>query len=223
MISNHGDEIDGDNTKYHAAGARKGGASRIAVWCQSPSGRPSSQGAGHSVGFSKGMDVLSAGCTCCQPCRIGAAGVFQRRAYANGAGVWKCEPDSEERICRSWQFSRRQPASLGGLRYCCENSRTQRSPAPQPKCQRQIASPNSSPTNCSCASRSPLPTHLARPFRIMCTASIPCIVRHAIAKDWYPLVSQTRFFETRWSCSTTLFRHLHWRSRQQRLVLIRNS
>ena len=42
-----------------------------------------------------------------------------------------------------------------------------------------------------------LPTHLARPFRIMWTASIPCNVRQAVENDWYPLASQTRFFETR--------------------------
>src|SRR6516164_6714474 len=70
--------------------------------------------------------------------------------------------------------------------------------------------------SCSWASGSPLPTHLARPFRIMWTASIPCNVRHAVGKDWYPLASQTRFFGTRWSCSTTLFKYLHWRSRQRR-------
>jgi hypothetical protein len=29
------------------------------------------------------------------------------------------------------------------------------------------------------------------------TASIPCNVRHAVENDWYPLASQTRFFETR--------------------------
>ena len=51
--------------------------------------------------------------------------------------------------------------------------------------------------------------HLARPFRIMWTASIPGNVRHAVEKDWYPLASQTRFFETRWSSSTTLFKYLH--------------
>ena len=39
--------------------------------------------------------------------------------------------------------------------------------------QRQIASPNNVSVNCSCASGSPLLTHLARPFRIMWTASIP--------------------------------------------------
>ena|SRR5215467_8201412 len=38
--------------------------------------------------------------------------------------------------------------------------------------QHQIASPNNVSTNCSCASGSPMPTHLARPFRIMWTASI---------------------------------------------------
>jgi hypothetical protein len=47
----------------------------------------------------------------------------------------------------------------------------------------------------------------------MRTASIPCNVRHAVEKDWYPFVSQTRLFETRWSCSTTLFKYLHWRNR----------
>src|SRR5215831_20340820 len=93
------------------------------------------------------------------------------------------------------------PVSLRKL----ENAR---SPDPRTKSQRQIASPNSSSINCSCASGSPLLTHLARPFRIMWTASIPCNVRHAVEKDWYPLASQTRFFETRWSCSTTLFKYL---------------
>jgi hypothetical protein len=38
--------------------------------------------------------------------------------------------------------------------------------------QRQIVSPNSVSINSSCASESPLFTHLARPFRIMWTASI---------------------------------------------------
>jgi hypothetical protein len=47
--------------------------------------------------------------------------------------------------------------------------------------------------NCIWASGSPLLTHLARPFRIMWTASIPCNVGHAVEKDWYPLASQTRF------------------------------
>ena len=82
--------------------------------------------------------------------------------------------------------------------------------------QRQIANPNSSLINCSCARGSPLPTHLARPFRITWTASIPCNVRHAVENDWYPHASQTRFFDTRWSCSTTLFKYLHWRRRQRR-------
>ena len=59
-----------------------------------------------------------------------------------------------------------KPVSLRKL----ENAR---SPAPRTKSQRQIAGPNSSSINCSCASGSPLPTHLARPFRIMWTASIP--------------------------------------------------
>src|SRR5262250_985309 len=88
--------------------------------------------------------------------------------------------------------------------------------APRTKSQRQIASPTSSSITCSWASGSPLLTHLARPFRIMWTASIPCDVRHAVENDWYPLASQTRFFETRWSCSTTLFKYLHWRRRQRR-------
>ena len=87
-----------------------------------------------------------------------------------------------------------------------------RSSAPRSKCQRQIASPNSLSINCSCASGSPWLTHLARPLRIMWTASIPCNVRHAVENDWYPLASQTRFFETRWSCSITLFKYLQWRS-----------
>jgi len=78
-----------------------------------------------------------------------------------------------------------------------------------------MVSPNSSSINCSCASGSPLPAHLARPFRIMCTASIPCSVRHADENDWYTLANQTRFFETRWSCSTTLFKYLHRRSRHR--------
>jgi hypothetical protein len=71
------------------------------------------------------------------------------------------------------------------------------SSAPGLKCLRQIVSPNSSSVNCSCASGSPLPTHLARPFRIMWTASIPYNVSQAVENDWYPLASQTRFFETR--------------------------
>jgi hypothetical protein len=33
------------------------------------------------------------------------------------------------------------------------------------------------------------PTHLARSFRIMWTASTPCNVRHAVENDWYPLAS----------------------------------
>src|SRR5215471_6590791 len=97
--------------------------------------------------------------------------------------------------------------------FRCENSRMLRSPDLRTKSQRQMASPNSSSINCSCASGSPLLTHLARPFRIMWTA---CNVRHTVEKDWYPLASHTRFFETRWSCSTTLFKYLHCRSRQRR-------
>ena len=72
-----------------------------------------------------------------------------------------------------------------------------RSASPRPKCRRQIANPNNSSINSSCASGSPFLTHLPRPFRIMWTASISCNVRHAVEKDWYPLASQTIFFETR--------------------------
>ena len=46
--------------------------------------------------------------------------------------------------------------------------------------------PKSSATKLACASESPLPTHLTRPFRIMCTASMPCNVRHAVANEPYP-------------------------------------
>src|SRR6516165_2508299 len=48
--------------------------------------------------------------------------------------------------------------------------------------------------NCSCASGSPLPTHLARPFRIMWTASIPCNVRQAVENDWYLLANHQYSF-----------------------------
>jgi hypothetical protein len=59
----------------------------------------------------------------------------------------------------------------------------------------------------ACARHSSLATHLARPFRIMFTASIPCNVRHAVTSEPSPLASYVRFFTVRWSCSTTLLRH----------------
>ena len=69
-------------------------------------------------------------------------------------------------------------------RYRCENSRMRDRRPWGPNDQCQIVSPNSSPINCSCASGSPLPTHLARPFRIMWTASIPFNVLHVVENDW---------------------------------------
>jgi hypothetical protein len=43
--------------------------------------------------------------------------------------------------------------------------------------------PNSAEMKRACAMVSPFATHLALPLRIMCTASIPCNVRHAVINE----------------------------------------
>ena len=73
--------------------------------------------------------------------------------------------------------------------------------------------PNSLAMNLGCPIASPFATHRTLPFRIMCTASIPCNVRHAVGNEPYPFASQVRFFTVRWSCSMMLSRYLHWWSR----------
>src|SRR5262245_60189256 len=78
------------------------------------------------------------------------------------------------------------------------------------------AMPNSSAMKVACAIASSLATHLALPFRIIFTASIPCNVRQAVKNEPYPFASHVRFFTVRWSCSTTLFRYLHCRRRTRR-------
>ena len=45
------------------------------------------------------------------------------------------------------------------------------------------ARPNSSAMKSACVMLSSLATHLARPFRIMFIASIPCNVRHAVTNE----------------------------------------
>ena len=76
--------------------------------------------------------------------------------------------------------------------------------------------PKSSAMKVACSIQSSLETHLARPLRIMLTASIPCSVRHAVTSEPYPFASHVRFFTVRWSCSTTLLRYLHCRKRTRR-------
>src|SRR5215471_19720568 len=71
------------------------------------------------------------------------------------------------------------------------------------------AMPNSSAMKVACAIASSFATHLTLPFRIICTASMPCKVRQAVKSEPYPFASHVRFFTMRWSCSTTLFRYLH--------------
>jgi len=68
--------------------------------------------------------------------------------------------------------------------------------------------PNSSAMKVACAIASAFATHLTLPFRIICTASIPCKVRQAVKNEPYPFASHVRFFTVRWSCSTTLFKYL---------------
>src|SRR5262244_835348 len=71
------------------------------------------------------------------------------------------------------------------------------------------AMPNNSAMKVVCAIASSFATHLALPFRIICTASIPGKVREAVKNEPYPFASHVRFFTVRWSCSTTLFKYLH--------------
>ena len=68
------------------------------------------------------------------------------------------------------------------------------------------AMPNSSAMKVACAMASSFDTHLALPFRIIFTASIPCNVRQALKNEPYPFASHVRFFTVRWSCSTSLCR-----------------
>jgi hypothetical protein len=68
----------------------------------------------------------------------------------------------------------------------------------------------------ACSIQSSLETHLARPLRIMLTASIACSLRRAVTSDPYPFASHVRFFTVRWSCSTRLLRYLHCRKRTRR-------
>src|SRR5262245_1195550 len=53
--------------------------------------------------------------------------------------------------------------------------------------------PNSSAMKVACAIESYFATHLNLPFRITCTASIPCKVRQAVNNEPYPFASQVRF------------------------------
>jgi len=46
--------------------------------------------------------------------------------------------------------------------------------------------PNSSAMKVACAIASSFATHLTLPFRIMCSASIPCKVREAVKNEPYP-------------------------------------
>src|SRR5215471_7845065 len=54
------------------------------------------------------------------------------------------------------------------------------------------AMPNSSAMKVACAIASSFATHLALPFRIICTASIPCNVRQAVRNEPYPFASHVR-------------------------------
>jgi hypothetical protein len=48
---------------------------------------------------------------------------------------------------------------------------------------------------------SSLPNRRICPFRIMCIASYPSIVRHAPSTDRKPKLAVMRFLMKRWSCS----------------------
>ena len=54
------------------------------------------------------------------------------------------------------------------------------------------------------------------PFLIIAIASKPASVRRAVQKPPKPSPGRTRRLMRRWSCSTMLFRYLHWRSRERR-------
>ena len=68
--------------------------------------------------------------------------------------------------------------------------------------------PNSSAMKVACAIAFSFATHLTLPFRIICSAPIPCKVRQAVKNEPCPFANHVRCFTVRWSCSITLFRYL---------------
>ena len=50
-------------------------------------------------------------------------------------------------------------------------------------------------------------------LRIMCMVSMPAMRIRAIQKDLNPSIDRVIRLMARWSCSTMLFKYLHWRSR----------
>ena len=57
--------------------------------------------------------------------------------------------------------------------------------------------PNSSAMKVACAIAFSFATHLTLPFRIICTASIPCKVRQAVKNEPYRFANRVRFFTVR--------------------------
>src|SRR5258708_12002779 len=71
-----------------------------------------------------------------------------------------------------------------------------------------MATPNSAAMNVAWLDISPLCTPCTCPFLILCIASYPCTVFHAVSKEKKPMAGLTRRLRKRWSCSIRLFKYL---------------
>ena len=68
--------------------------------------------------------------------------------------------------------------------------------------------PKSSAIKVACAIAFSFATHLTVPFRIICTASIPCKLRQAVKNEPYPFANHVRCFTVRWSGSNHIIQVL---------------
>ena len=106
-----------------------------------------------------------------------AAGPKHAQSDAPWLGYWPYSRRSNARSCRN------EPRRV--RRFYCENRHGMVSTrhGRDGGSLNQAAMPNSSPMKLACAMESSLGIHRTRPFRIICIASIPCNVRHAVANE----------------------------------------